>query len=424
MRNVVAMILGGGRGTRLLPLTEHRCKPAVPVGGKYRLVDIPISNCINSGVRRIYVLTQYRSASLNRHIAQTYSFDSFSDGFVDVLAAEQTLEGESWFQGPADAVRKNMQVLDQHPHHDALVMNGDILFRHDLAKVVEYHRYRSADVTALVSPCRREQASGFGIVQADRDTRVVSWAEKPDSAALAGLAVAPGVLQRFSIDTAERPFLASMGVYVFRQAVLRELLNDESVVDFGHHVLPRAVAEKRHVFAYPYGEYWGDLGTIRSFYAANLDLASADPSFSFYDNRFPIYTRPRFLPPSKLLDCHVENSLVSEGCLIRGASIRQSVIGVRSVLREGAQIERTVFMGADEYDQYPIFQRAETGLELGVGRGTLIRGAIVDKNARIGRNCQIVNEADVQTADHDLYAIREGVIVVRKNAVIPDGTVI
>ncbi|MCX7013379.1 MAG: sugar phosphate nucleotidyltransferase, partial [Candidatus Sumerlaeota bacterium] len=283
MRDTVAMILGGGRGTRLLPLTEQRAKPAVPVGGKYRLVDVPISNCINSGVRRIYVLTQYRSASLHRHIAQTYSFDSFSGGFVEILAAEQRLEGESWFEGSADAVRKNLQELDNYPDSDVLVMNGDILFRHDLARFVQLHREREADITVLASPCSREEAVEYGLVKMDARARVVAFIEKPQAERLDDLLSPPEVVRAFSADPARRAFMASIGMYVFRQAALRDLLRDEALDDFGHHVLPRALETGMAVCAAPHDAYWRDLGTIPSFFQANLDLADVNPSFSFYD---------------------------------------------------------------------------------------------------------------------------------------------
>lgn len=429
MRDVVAFILGGGRGTRLLPLTENRCKPAVPVGGKYRLVDIPISNAINSDIRRIFVLTQYRSASLNRHISMTYAFDSFSQGFVDVLAADQTLEeGEGWFQGAADAVRRNLHVLSEHHDHDVLVMAGDILVRQDLRKVINYHRSRAADVTILVAPVSEDEAMRFGVVKVDHHTQVAEYIEKPVKSALADMAVASEHLRRFSIDIDQRPYLASMGIYVFRQSVLRALLRDEKVLDFGHDLFPTAPKQCR-VYAYPFDGYWKDLGTIESFYKANIELTRMPPRFSFYDLEFPIYTRPRYLPPSKLLDCHVTESLISEGCLIRGASISQSIVGMRSIIHEGARIERSILMGADGYlssqvHGYSVAEPAGEGPEFGVGRGAYINGAIIDKNVRIGAGCRIANDAGVQNADGDYYAIRDGVIIIRKNSAIPDGTIL
>lgn len=424
MQNVVAVILGGGKGIRLQPLTEQRCKPAVPVGGNYRMVDIPISNCINGGIHRIFVLTQYRSASLNRHISQTYSFDNFTNGFVDVLAADQSLESENWFQGSADAVRRNLHNFNARPGTDVVVMNGDILFRYDLARVVQYHRNRSADVTLLVSPVAAEEASSFGLVQMDRDTQIAAFGEKPKGEALEQFRVPDDALAKFSTDTSQRKFLASIGIYVIRFEALCDLLQRDQGVDFGHDVLPLAVKCKK-TFGYPFSGYWRDLGTIRSFYDANLDLARPSPPFSFYDAQSPIYTRPRFLPPSKLLDCRVENSLISAGCLIRSGSIKHSVIGLRSIIRENSLIEGSILMGADDYDAYPIFNHTESKTpQLGVGEGTIIRNAIIDKDARIGPNCRITNEAGIEHADNPLYSIRDKIIIVRKGAVLPEGTVV
>ncbi len=421
MKNVVAMILGGGRGKRLLPLTEHRCKPAVPVGGKYRLVDVPISNCINSDIRQIFVLTQYRSASLNRHVAQTYSFDSFTDGFVDVLAAEQTLENANWFQGAADAVRQNLEVLDNYPCEDVLIVNGDILFRLDLRKAVDYHRSRGGDVTVLAAPVGSDCADKFGFTKVDRHTQVVHYLEKPGPERIGELPADPEIMRRFSIQTNGDCYLASMGVYVFRKEALRRLLSEEPCVDFGSDILPRALCDGK-VFAFLFGEYWRDLGTIRDFYDGNLDLGRDRPSFSFYDANSPIYTRPRFLPPSNLLDCQVRNSLIGEGCLIGKSEITDSVIGMRTIIREGATIERSVVMGADLYDEFPIYCDEPDESRLGIGPGSLIRGAIVDKNARIGKNCRIANDSSVRETDQELYAIRDRIVIIRKNAKIPDGT--
>lgn len=423
MQNVFGVILGGGKGIRLLPLTEQRCKPAVPVGGNYRMVDIPISNCINSGIHRIFVLTQYRSASLNRHIAQTYSFDPFTNGFVDMLAADQSLESDHWFQGPADAVRRNLNHFNARPGMDVVVMNGDILFRYDLAKVVQYHRARAADVTLLVSPAAEEDAGRFGLVQIDRQTQVLAFEEKPSGERLKKFRVPPESLSAFSIPAENAQFLASIGVYVFRYEALLELLGGEDAVDFGHDVMPNACTGK-HCFAYPFNGYWQDLGTMKSFFQANLDLTLPSPPFSFYDAQSPIYTRPRYLPPSKLLHCQVENSLISGGCLIRGASISRSIVGLRSIIREGTRIESSIIMGADDYDAYPIFNNSQTGFELGIGEGCVIRNAIIDKDARIGPNCRITNEKGLMHADHDLYAIREGITVLRKGAILPEGSVI
>jgi len=423
VNKVVAVILGGGKGIRLQPLTEQRCKPAVPIGGNYRMVDIPISNCINSGIKRIYVLTQYRSASLNRHIAQTYYFDNFTNGFVDVLAADQSLENDDWFQGPADAVHRNLPGFNTGPGDDVLVMNGDILFRQDLRKVVDLHREQRADLTLLVSPAAAKEAVNFGLVKVDGRGQILDFIEKPAFEELQNYRAPESVLRQFSTGSEERPYLASIGVYVFRYEALHQLLGHESAVDFGHDVLPDAI-RRMHCQAFLFDDYWQDLGTIRTFFQANLDLALSSPPFSFYDEQSPIYTRPRFLPPSKLLNCDVENSLISGGCLVRAARITNSIVGLRSIIRRDSIIEHSILMGADRYDTYPIFDKEYTGEELGIGEGTIIRNAIIDKDARIGPNCRITNEKQVQRADGELFAIRDGIIIVRKGAILPTGTVI
>nr|HID14631.1 glucose-1-phosphate adenylyltransferase [Anaerolineae bacterium] len=417
MRDVMALILGGGRGTRLYPLTKLRAKPAVPIGGKYRLIDIPISNCLNSGIHKIYVLTQFLSASLHRHIYQTYKFDLFAGGFVYILAAEETPSGMDWYQGTADAVRKQLPRFAHARVEDILILSGDHLYRMDYSEFVEWHREKRADVTIAVQPVARADAPRFGILKTDEDGRIASFHEKPQADELEGLE---------SIPDSDRPYLASMGVYIFRPDVLREMLGETDAEDFGRQIIPAAI-ESRRVYAFPFDGYWEDIGTIRAFYEANLALTLPEPPFDFYDPRRPIYTRPRFLPSSRTDGCHLERTVLAEGCLIQQSDIRESVIGLRSVIGPDARMMRTVMMGADFYETPE--QKAENRHlgrpDVGVGRGSNIEGVIIDKNARIGEGVTIRPHApDEGMVETENYVIRDGIVVIPKNAVIPDGTVI
>ncbi len=425
---VLAVILGGGAGTRLFPLTKERAKPAVPLGGKYRLVDVPISNCINSGITQIFVLTQYNSASLNRHIAQTYRFSNFSTGFVEILAAEQRRDSPHWFQGTADAVRRTLPHIHDWRVKHLLVLSGDHLYRMDYRKFLQRHWETQADLTISVIPCREQQAEGFGILKADEQGRIIEFKEKPKG----------DDLQSMSIDTTKfglspeeaqlKPFLASMGIYVFKYDALVELLKmDESWVDFGKEVIPAAI-KMFNVQAYLFKGYWEDIGTIRSFYQANLDLVSPLPKFNFFDTEAPIYTRSRYLPPSKIHNCDIDNSLISEGCILNGVYARNSIIGLRSRIDNGVRIENSIIMGADYFESLDdLKSNLEKGVpHIGIGEKTIIRRSIIDKNARIGRNVQLINCRSVENEDSQdgSYYIRDGIIVIPKNAVIPDGTVI
>ncbi len=417
MQDVMALILGGGRGTRLYPLTKLRAKPAVPIGGKYRLIDVPISNCLNSGIQKIYVLTQFLSESLHRHIYQTYKFDLFSGGFVYILAAEETPGGMDWYQGTADAVRKQLPRFVYSRVEDVLILSGDHLYRMDYADFIAFHREKRADVTIAVKPVSFDLAPRYGILKADEDNRVVSFHEKPGPDELAALECVLG---------GDGHCLASMGVYVFRQDVLRKVLTESAAEDFGKEVIPAAV-ETLRVYAYPFDGYWEDIGTIRTFYEANLALTLPDPPFDFYDPRHPIYTRPRFLPYSHIDGCRLERTVVAEGCLLRGAEIRESVIGLRSIVGPDVRIERTVMMGADVYEtpERKAENRRRGEPSIGIGRGSVIEGAIIDKNARIGEGVTIRPHApDEDMIETDSYVIREGIVVVLKDAIIPEGTVI
>jgi glucose-1-phosphate adenylyltransferase len=431
MKRVLAIILGGGAGTRLYPLTKLRAKPAVPLGAKYRLIDIPISNCINSEIQRIYVLTQFNSASLNRHIARTYALAGagFSQGFVEVLAAQQTPESPSWFEGTADAVRKYLGLFAEWDVDQYLILAGDHLYRMDYADFIHHHRETKAEITVSVVPVDESRASDFGLLQIDDHGRVQSFSEKPTGDALTAMQVDTTVLGLSAEQAKTSPYIASMGIYVFEKQVLHDLLRQAPArTDFGKEILPPA-ARSHHVQAYLFKEYWEDIGTIEAFYHANLALTSQpDPPFSFYDEQAPIYTRSRYLPPTKLLDAQVIESMVGEGCILKECTVKRSVIGIRSRIETGCVIEQALLMGADYYESpAQRVQNVEQGkVSLGVGANTTIQRAIVDKNARIGRNVRIVNKDHVQEANQeDLgFVIQNGIVVVIKNATIPDQMVI
>ncbi len=421
MRHVLSVILGGGRGTRLYPLTKLRAKPAVPLGGKYRLIDVPISNCINSGISRMYVLTQFLSESLNRHIYRTYRFDSFGGGWVQVLAAEQTAgEQEAlsdWFQGTADAVRKALTHIRTARPAEVLILSGDHLYRMDYQPFIRAHRDSHADVTVAVQPVTREAAPQLGILKQDREGRIIEFAEKPKDKALDKLA---------SGGDEQKPFLASMGIYVFDYEVLKELLDKIKKDDFGKHILPAAIQSHR-VYAYPFDGYWEDIGTVRAYYEANLSLALPNPPFDLYDPDHPIYTRPRYLPGTRVDECHLERVLLADGCRLQDAIVTDSVIGLRSVIGPGVRISRSIIMGADFYEEEA--RRAanpELGRpDVGIGSNSTIEGAIVDKNARVGKNVVIRPHPEViEMVEEENYIIRDGLVIVPKNAIIPDGTVI
>lgn len=417
MRDVLALILAGGRGTRLYPLTKLRAKPAVPLGGKYRLIDIPVSLCINSGIPRIYVLTQFLSASLHRHIHRTYKFDIFSGGFVHILAAQETLEGMDWYQGTADAVRKQLPRFVHARAEDILILSGDHLYRMDYAGFVDLHRERRADVSVAVQPVGPADAPRFGILKTKGKGQITDFHEKPEPDELDGLE---------SAVESDRPYMASMGIYLFRADVLGDLLRESDAEDFGSEIIPSIIDELR-VYAYPFEGYWEDIGTIRALYEANLAFASPDPPFRFYDPDCPIYTHPRFLPPSVAEGSDLEQSMLADGCLIRNAEIRKSVIGLRSVIGPDVRIMRTVTMGADFYEtpERKAENRELDRPDVGIGRGSSIEGAIIDKNARIGEGVTIrAQDPDEEMIERENYVIRDGIVVIPKNAIIPDGTVI
>jgi glucose-1-phosphate adenylyltransferase len=426
-RNVLAVILGGGAGTRLFPLTKERSKPAVPLGGKYRLIDIPVSNCINSDITKIFVLTQYNSASLNRHIARTYRFSQFADAFVEILAAELTPESPQWFQGTADAVRQVLPHINDWGIDTLLILSGDHLYRMDYRTFLARHYETDADVTVSVIPCGRDVASDFGLLKTDASGRITEFSEKPKGEALDAMQVDTTAFGLQPEDALTRPFLASMGIYVFKYDRLVEFLaKDPGAMDFGREIIPTAI-QMGHVQGYMFDGYWEDIGTISAFYEANLNMTSPMPQFNFFDADAPIYTRARYLPPSKLHNCDVIDSIVTEGCIINGATIKRSVVGLRSRIDRGAQIETSILMGADYYQSIEEMRDgiAEGTPHIGIGSNTVIRRAIIDKNARIGSNVRLINESNVENADgpDGSYYIRDRIILVPKNAVVKDGTI-
>jgi glucose-1-phosphate adenylyltransferase len=423
--NVVALILGGGAGSRLFPLTLERSKPAVPLGGKYRLIDVPVSNCINSSVTQIFVLTQYNSASLNRHISRTYRFSSFSTGFVEVLAAEQTKDNPDWFQGTADAVRQMLTHIRGLHVDTVLILSGDHLYRMDYRDFLRRHFETNADITVSAIPCRSEEAKEFGLLKTDKDGEIIEFKEKPKGDALEAMRVDTTQFGLTAEESAARPFLASMGIYVFNYNRLVELLRtDETWVDFGREIIPSAI-NKLNLRAHFFNDYWEDIGTIRAFYEANLDLAAPLPKFNFFNTEAPIYTRSRYLPPSKIHGCDIGNSMVSEGCILNGVFARNSIIGLRSRIDTGTRIENSIIMGADNYESIEeIKNNTNRSIpHIGIGENCLIRRAIIDKNARIGKNVKLLNQAGIENKDGENgnYYIREGITIIPKNAAIEDG---
>ena len=409
-QDVVAVIMGGGAGTRLFPLTKDRAKPAVPLAGKYRLVDIPISNCLNSDLRRIFLLTQFNSSSLHRHIQESYRFDNFSPGFVEILAAEQRIDRTDWYQGTADAVRQNLLHINSYPHRLVLVLSGDQLYHMNYCTVLEQHVASGAEVTVATTPVSADVAGGFGIMEVAQSGRITRFVEKPtDPAVQATLRGYPDRLP------------ASMGIYVFDREVLDDALAGYEV-DFGKHVIPRLI-DTRRVHAYQHEGYWEDIGTIHAFYQANLDLCEPLPQFNFYDAGAPIYTHARYLPATKIIKSQIERSIIADGCIINDAHIEQSVVGVRSRIQAGATIRQALLMGADYYDS-PDRLTVPGAPTMGIGHGAWIERTIVDKNARIGDEVRISPEGKPAFVDGPNFFIRDGIVIIPKNAVIPSGTVV
>jgi glucose-1-phosphate adenylyltransferase len=416
-QDVIVVILGGGRGTRLDPLTRYRAKPAVPFAGKYRLIDIPISNAIHSGMDRMLVVTQYNSVSLHRHITSTYRFGMFSRGFVQILAAQQTMTDETWFQGTADAVRRNLGLVSEMRGDLVLILSGDHLYRMDYRNMLADHEESDADITLGVLPCSEDEIAEFGAVRVDDDGRVREFREKPKNAeARSGMEVAPALLERCGAAP-DRPYLASMGIYLFKKPVLEKLLESDQS-DFGHHVIPSAVTDYR-VQSHLFDGYWRDIGTIRAYYDAHMDLIEPRTPFDFYDPDWPFYTHPRYLPGSRLTDCRFHRAILAGGSIISDSEIDTSIVGIRTTMR-GAKIRRSLIMGGDPFDQIV----RKDAPPVGIGEGSVITNAIVDKNVRIGRNVHLVNEAGVKEGEGPGFMIRDGIIVVPQNTIIPDDTTI
>jgi glucose-1-phosphate adenylyltransferase len=418
-QRTLSIIMGGGAGTRLFPLTKYRSKPAVPVGGKYRLVDIPISNCLNSGLRSIYILTQFNSMSLHRHIQASYKFDNFSRSFVDILAAQQTPAGSEWYQGTADAVRQNLRYFLEQAYDYFLILSGDQLYRMDFRTLLHQHIRSGAEITLATTPMQRAAASDFGIMLSGPDRRITKFVEKPkDAAVLDELKMDRELLASIGSSADEELFQASMGIYIFNREVLVDCLMSD-LDDFGKHVIPKAIGE-RQVHAFIFKGYWEDIGTIRAFYEANLDLTDLVPQYSFFEAQAPIYTHPRFLPGSKINGATLRQAIISDGCIISDAHIERSVVGVRSIIRSGATIRNSVIMGGDHFETAAP-SMAPNVPPIGIGRNCVIDRAIIDKNARIGDGVVITPEGKEPNLDAENYCIRDGIVVVPKDAVIPIG---
>ncbi len=417
---VVSIVLGGGRGTRLFPLTEQRSKPAVPIAGKYRLVDIPISNCLNSGYNKIFVLTQFNSASLNQHIKNSYNFSVFSKGFVDILAAEQTIDGDRWYEGTADAVRRTQRYLYNVDYDYVLILSGDQLYQMDYSSIIDFHVAHGGDVTIATIPVNSKDATAFGILKANEENEITSFTEKPNSEEVL----------KWSSEVSEdmqrrgRLYLASMGIYVFSKNVLRKMLTENPGMDFGKEIIPDAI-ESLKVLSYQFDGYWTDIGTIRSFFDANIGLTDDVPDFNLFDE--PVFTRARMLPPSKISGTTLNHTIVADGCILNGDKLERSVIGVRSRIGKGTVIKATYMMGGDHYEQLEevlTLGNTQQPPPIGVGERCYIENAILDKNCRIGNDVRIKGGSNLPDGDFQNYAIRDGIVVVKRDAIIPNGATI
>lgn len=421
--SVLAIIMGGGQGSRLFPLTHNRSKPAVPLAAKCRIVDIPISNCINSGIQKMYVLTQYNSESLNRHVTSAYRFDHFGDNFVHILAAQQTPGDDKWYQGTADAVRQNLSYFLERPYKYFLILSGDQLYRMDFRLMLSQHLETGADLTIATTPVPREPARAFGLMHTDAESRITRFVEKPgkDDQLLDQLAMPASLLRSVGIPESEERFQASMGIYLFNRKVLEDALAND-FADFGKNIIPSIIKEKS-VYSYIFDDYWEDIGTIASYYEANLECTKIVPKFNFFDSKNPIYTRARLLPASKINNAVIEEALLSDGCIISSATISRSIIGVRSVIESGCEITDSIIIGSDYYNKVWFVDGQETSKPILIGAGTKIHRAIIDKNVSIGKNV-VIHPRDRVNEDNEWCHIRDGIVVVPKGTVIPDGTVV
>jgi len=414
MKDILAVILGGGQGTRLYPLTKIRAKPAVPIGGKFRLIDIPISNCLHWGIKKIFVLTQFNTESLHRHISNTYKFDGFSKGFLHILAAQQTIENKNWYQGTADAVRKNLNFIKNQDVDYVVILSGDQLYRINLNDFLKYHKGKKADITIASKQIPKALTQEFGLLKIDKNQQITDFIEKPGNEKL---------LDKFLLPSDDEKngkgldFIASMGIYIFKKDVLVKLLETNGKEDFGREVIPDAIKNQK-VFSYLFDGYWEDIGTIKSFFMANLDFANPVPNFNFYDENNPIYTRARFLPGSKVKNCEMNQVLVCDGSILEGSKISQSIVGIRSVIREGSELDRVVMMGADFYEM----EESKKKVKVGIGKNCFIKNAILDKNVHIGDNVIINYKSDKNNVSSEHFQVVDGIVVVQKNETIPDNT--
>ncbi|GAB5408586.1 MAG: glucose-1-phosphate adenylyltransferase [Balneolaceae bacterium] len=420
--SVISIILGGGRGSRLFPLTDHRSKPAVPIGGKYRLVDIPISNCLNSDIRRIYVLTQFNSASLNRHIKNTYNFDVFSNGFVDILAAEQTADNSQWFQGTADAVRQSIHHMENHDYEHVLILSGDQLYQMDYRKMLEKHKENKSDLTVATIPVVAEDATGFGIMKTNKDGMIDSFVEKPGLDELEGWK--SNVPEQYKSQN--KHYLASMGIYIFNRKTLIDLFDENpDATDFGKEIIPKTLNKGMRVSSYEFGGYWEDIGTIKSFFESNLALTDTVPEFNLYDNESYIYTRARLLPASKVMGTTMEHCLMAEGCIVEASRIVRSVIGIRSRIGKGTTVEHSIIMGNDRFQSREFIEGASSKKPaMGIGQRCYLSNCIIDKNVCIGNDVRIVGGDHIPDGDYKYHYMRDGIALVKKGVNIPDGTII
>lgn len=421
MKEVMSVILGGGQGSRLFPLTKDRSKPAVPIGGKYRLIDIPITNCLRSNFNRIFVITQFNSESLNKHIIQTYRFDNFHKGFVNLLAAEQSLENRDWFQGTADAVRKNLKhILAFQDVKHVLILSGDQIYKMDYNKLLDHHLHNKLEITISVKPVKEEEAKSFGIMKVNK-TIITDFIEKPkEKEELLKFNSSDAVKENFPEIDDNREYFASMGIYLFNTDALLDVLNNK-YKDFGKEIIPHSIKQKK-VGAFFFNDYWEDVGTIKTYLNANLDFASTLPKFDLYADS--IYTHARYLPPSKLSNCYIERAIISEGSIIQNATIKNSVIGIRSIIKDGVKIEGSIIMGSDYYESTEVIKsnKKKNLSEICIGENTIIRNAIIDKNSRIGKNCKIINKSNIENYKCDKYYIKDYIVIIPKNSIIEDNT--
>jgi glucose-1-phosphate adenylyltransferase len=418
MKNVLAVILGGGQGSRLFPLTKYRAKPAVPVGGKFRLIDIPMSNCIHWDIKKIYVLTQFHTVSLHKHIFNTYKFDRFSTGFVQILSAQETLEGRDWYQGTADAVRKNINFIKNQKVDIVVILSGDQLFRLNLKEFVKFHLEKKSEISIASTPVARESTGNFGILKINKEQKIIDFEEKPqDREILDKLEIPAEIINMAGREKLNHPFLASMGIYIFNKDVLIDLLEKNQDEDFGKQIIPASIKTHR-VYTYVFTGYWEDIGTIRAFFEANLDFANPVPKFNFYDEYNPIYTNARFLPGSKIKNCEINRALICEGSILEGSKISNAVIGIRAITKEGSTLDHVVMMGGDYYGDAPTIDTSK----MGIGKNCYIRNAILDKNVRVGDNVIIDYKGPEKEIETELYHIIDGIVVVPKNSFIPANT--